>query len=98
MPKYVIEREIPGAGNMSPQDLQSVSQKSCSVLQNLGPQIQWLHSYVTGDKIYCIYIAPNEEMIREHAQQGGFPANRISEIKTVIDPTTAEEKQTTVTA
>ena len=98
MPKYVIEREIPGAGNMSPQDLQSVSQKSCSVLQNLGPQIQWLHSYVTGDKIYCIYIAPNEEMIREHAQQGGFPANRISEIKTVIDPTTAEEKETTVTA
>ena len=98
MPKYVIEREIPGAGNMSPQELQSVSQKSCSVLQNLGPQIQWLHSYVTGDKIYCIYIAPNDEMIREHAQQGGFPANRISEIKTVIDPTTAEEKQTAVTA
>jgi hypothetical protein len=98
MPKYVIEREIPGAGNMSPQELQSVSQKSCSVLQNLGPQIQWLHSYITGDKIYCIYIAPNEEMVREHAQQGGFPANRISEIKTVIDPTTAEEKQTTVTA
>jgi cell division inhibitor SulA len=98
MPKYVIEREIPGAGNMSPQELQSVSQKSCSVLQNLGPQIQWLHSYVTGDKIYCIYIAPSEEMVREHAQQGGFPANRISEIKTVIDPTTAEEKQTAVTA
>ena len=98
MPKYVIEREIPGAGNMSPQELQSVSQKSCSVLRNLGPQIQWLQSYVTGDKIYCIYIAPNEEMVREHAQQGGFPANRISEIKTVIDPTTAEEKQTTVTA
>src|SRR5438094_5713572 len=98
MPKYVIEREIPGAGNMSPQELQSVSQKSCSVLRNLGPQIQWLHSYVTGDKIYCIYLAPNEEMVREHAQQGGFPANRISEIKTVIDPTTAEEKQTTVTA
>jgi len=98
MPKYVIEREIPGAGNLSPQELQSVSQKSCSVLQNLGPQIQWLHSYVTGDKIYCIYIAPSEEMVREHAQQGGFPANRISEIKTVIDPTTAEEKRTTVTA
>ena len=96
MPKYVIERELPGAGNMSPQELQSVSQKSCSVLQNLGPQIQWLHSYVTGDKIYCIYIAPNEEMIREHAQQGGFPANRISEIKTVIDPTTAELKQQSV--
>ena len=90
MPKYVIEREIPGAGNMSVQDLQAVSQKSCSVLQNLGPQIQWLQSYVTGDKIYCVYIAPNEEMIREHASQGGFPANRISEVKTIIDPTTAE--------
>ena len=90
MPKYVIEREIPGAGDMSPQELQAVSQKSCSVLQNLGPQIQWLQSYVTADKIYCVYIAPNEEMIREHASQGGFPANRISEIKTMIDPTTAE--------
>ena len=90
MPKYVIEREIPGAGNLSPQELQAVSQKSCSVLQNLGPQIQWLQSYVTGDKIYCIYVAPNEEVIREHASQGGFPANRVSEIKTVIDPTTAE--------
>src|SRR5437016_2093833 len=93
MPKYVIEREIPGAGSMSPQEWQSVSQKSCSVLQNLGPQIQWLQSYVTDDKIYCIYIAPNEEMVREHAQQGGFPANRISEIKTVIDPTTAGNKR-----
>ena len=92
MPKYVIEREIPGAGNMSPQELQSVSQTSCGVLRKLGPQIQWLHSYVTGDKIYCVYIAPNEELIREHASQGGFPANRISEIKSVIDPTTAEEK------
>jgi|SRR5712691_11159485 len=91
MPKYLIEREIAGAGNLSPQELQSVSQKSCSVLQNLGPQIQWLQSYVTGDKIYCVYIAPNEEMIREHASQGGFPANRISEIKSVIDPTTAEQ-------
>ena len=90
MPKYVIEREIPGAGKMSPQDLQAVSQKSCNALQNLGPQIQWVQSYVTGDKIYCIYIAPSEDMIRTHAQQGGFPANRISEIKTVIDPTTAE--------
>ena len=90
MPKYVIEREIPGAGDMSPQDLQAVSQKSCSVLQNLGPQIQWVQSYVTGDKIYCIYIAPSEDMIRTHAQQGGFPANRISEVKQVIDPTTAE--------
>ena len=90
MPKYVIEREIPGAGDMSPQELQAVSQKSCSVLQNLGPQIQWLQSYVTSDKIYCVYIAPNEDMIRDHASQGGFPANRISEIKTIIDPTTAE--------
>ena len=92
MPKFVIEREIPGAGNLSSAELQGVSQKSCSVLQNMGPQIQWVQSYVTGDKIYCVYIAPNEEMIREHATQGGFPANRISEIKSVIDPTTAEEK------
>jgi len=90
MPKYVIEREIPGAGSMSPQELQGASQKSCSVLRNLGPQIQWVESYVTADKLYCVYIAPNEEMIREHAAQGGFPANRISEIKTMIDPTTAE--------
>ena len=93
MPKYVIEREIPGAGNMSPQELQGASQKSCGVLRNLGPQIQWVHSYVTADKLYCVYIAPNEEMIREHAQQGGFPANRISEIKTMIDPTTAEASE-----
>lgn len=98
MPKYVIERELPGAGNLSPEELQSISQKSCSVLQNLGPQIQWLHSYVTGDKIYCVYIAPSEDMIRAHAQQGGFPANRISEIKTTIDPTTAESKETAATA
>ena len=90
MPKYVIERELPGAGELSPAELQAVAQKSCNVLQNLGPQIQWVHSYVTGDKIYCIYIAPSEDMVRAHAQQGGFPANRISEIKTVIDPTTAE--------
>ena len=90
MPKYVIEREIPGAGNMSPQELQAVSQTSCGVLRQMGPSIQWLQSYVTGDKIYCVYIAPSEEMIREHAQQGGFPANRISEIKSIIDPTTAE--------
>ena len=90
MPKFVIEREIPGAGNLKPQDLQAISQKSCSVLRNLGPQIQWVHSYVTADKIYCVYIAPNEAMVREHAQQGGFPANSISEIRTVIDPTTAE--------
>ncbi len=90
MPKFVIEREIPGVGSMSPEQLRAISQKSCSVLQNLGPQIQWLHSYVTGDKIYCIYIAANEQLVREHASQGGFPANRISEVKTVIDPTTAE--------
>ena len=91
MPKFLIERQIPGAGNLSPQELQGVSQTSCSVLQKMGPQIQWVQSYVTGDKVYCVYIAPNEEMIREHATQGGFPANRVSEIKSVIDPTTAEE-------
>lgn len=90
MPKYVIEREIPGAGALSADQLQGISQKSCSVLSKLGPQIQWLHSYVTGDKIYCVYIAPNEAMVREHAAQGGFPANRVSEVKTIIDPTTAE--------
>jgi hypothetical protein len=90
MPKYVIERELPGAGKLTPQELQAVSQKSCSVLRNLGPTIQWVHSYVTDDKIYCIYNAPNEQMIREHASQGGFPASRISEVKQIIDPTTAE--------
>ncbi len=90
MPKYVIEREIPEAGKLSEQELASISQKSCGVLQNMGPQIQWVQSYVTDDKIYCVYIAPSEEMVREHAQQGGFPANRISEIRAVIDPTTAE--------
>jgi uncharacterized protein DUF4242 len=90
MPKYVIERELPGAGDLSASELQGIAQKSCNVLQNLGPQIQWVQSYVTRDKIYCIYIAPSEDMIRAHAQQGGFPANRISEIKSVIDPTTAE--------
>jgi hypothetical protein len=90
MPKYVIERELPGAGKLSPQELQAVSQKSCGVLRNLGPTIQWVHSYVTDDKIYCIYNAPNEKMVREHASQGGFPANRISEVKSIIDPTTAE--------
>jgi hypothetical protein len=90
MPKYVIERDLPGAGNLSPDQLQAVSQKSCSVLKNLGPSIQWVQSYVTQDKIYCIYIAPNEQMIREHATQGGFPANKISEVKTMIDPTTSE--------
>jgi hypothetical protein len=90
MPKYVIEREIPGAGDLSAEQLQGVSQTSCSVLNQLGPQIQWVQSYVTGDKIYCVYIAPNEEMIREHASRGGFPANKISEVKNIIDPTTAE--------
>ncbi|HZR31380.1 MAG TPA: DUF4242 domain-containing protein [Terriglobales bacterium] len=90
MPKYVIEREIPGAGKLKPQELQAVSQKSCEVLRNLGPQIQWVHSYVTDNKIYCIYIAPNAELIREHARKGGFPANQVSEVKTVIDPTTGE--------
>lgn len=90
MPKYVIEREIAGAGKLTPEQLQAVSQKSCNVLQNMGPQIQWVHSYVTDDRIYCVYIAPNEAIVREHAKQGGFPANRISEVKTVIDPTTAE--------
>ncbi len=90
MPKYLIERELPGAGNLSQQQLHAISQKSCSVLQNLGPQIEWVHSYVTGDRIYCIYNAPSEELIREHARQGGFPANRVSEIKTIIDPSTAE--------
>ena len=88
MPKYLIEREIPGAGKLSPQQLQAISQKSCSVLNKLGAQIQWLHSYVVDDKIYCVYISPNEAMIREHARQGGFPANRVSEVKAMIDPTT----------
>ena len=90
MPKYVIEREIPGADKLSAAELQGISQKSCSVLTQMGPQIQWLESYVTDDKLYCVYIAPNEEMVREHARQGGFPANRVSEVKSIIDPTTAE--------
>jgi hypothetical protein len=90
MPKYVIERELPGAGQLSPQQLQAVSQTSCGVLRKLGPEIQWIHSYVTQEKIYCIYIAPNEALIREHASQGGFPTNRISEVTSMIDPTTAE--------
>jgi hypothetical protein len=90
MPKYVIEREIPKAGKLTPQELQGISQKSCGVLREMGPQIQWVHSYVTDDKIYCVYVAPNEEAIRKHAEKGGFPANRISRIRTVIDPTTAE--------
>jgi Protein of unknown function (DUF4242) len=90
MPKYVIERELPGAGNLTHDQVLAISQKSCGVLNGLGPRIQWLHSYVTSDKIYCVYIAPNEEMIREHARQGGFPANRISEVQRMIDPTSAE--------
>ena len=90
MPKYIIEREIPGAGKLSAAELKRIALKSCAVLDKLGPKIQWVESYVTGDKIYCVYFAPNEQLIREHAQQGGFPANRISEIKTIIDPTTAE--------
>ena len=90
MPKYVIERDIPGAGALSPHDLQAISKKSCSVLQQMGPQIQWLQSYVTDDRIYCVYLAPNEEMLREHAKQGGFPANRISQVRSMIDPSTAE--------
>ena len=91
MPKYVIEREVPGAGKLTPEQIQGLSQKSCSVLNKMGPQIQWLHSYVTDDKIYCVYIAPSEEAVREHATQGGFPANRISAVRRMIDPTTAEE-------
>lgn len=90
MPKYVIERDIPGAGKLTTDQLQGISQKSCSVLNGLGPSIQWIQSYVTGDKVYCVYIAPNEALVREHAQKGGFPANRISEVVGIIDPTTAE--------
>jgi hypothetical protein len=90
MPKYVIEREIPGAGKLSSAELHAISQKSCGVLKSLGPAIQWVESYVTDDKIYCVYIAPNEKMVREHAAQGGFPANKVSEVRRVIDPTTAE--------
>jgi hypothetical protein len=90
MPRFVIEREIPGAGKLSSQELQGVSQKSCSVLRELGPQIQWVQSYVTDDKIYCIYISPDEETIRKHAQMGGFPANKISQVRSIIDPTTSE--------
>jgi hypothetical protein len=90
MPKYVIEREIPGAGKFTPRELQGISQKSCGVLKNLGPQIQWVESYVTDNKIYCIYIAADEELVREHAKQGGFPANSIAEVRRMIDPTTAD--------
>ncbi|HJV36467.1 DUF4242 domain-containing protein [Geomonas sp.] len=90
MPKYVIERELAGAGNLSPETLQAISQKSCGVLKGLGPQIQWVQSYVTDDKIYCIYIAPDKESVLEHARQGGFPANSVAQVRTMIDPTTAE--------
>jgi hypothetical protein len=90
MPRYVIERDIPGVGGWSPAELTAVSRKSCEVLRAMGPRIQWLHSYVTGDKIYCLYIAPDEATLREHARQGGFPADRIAEVKSIIDPTTAE--------
>jgi hypothetical protein len=90
LPKYVIERELPGAGKLTSDQLTAISQTSCGVLRKLGSEIQWLHSYVTDDKIYCVYIAPNEEMVREHARQGGFPANRVSQIRTTIDPTTSE--------
>jgi hypothetical protein len=90
MPKYVIERGIPGAGNLTAEELQGISQKSCGVLKELGPTIQWVESYVTDDKVYCVYIAPSEDLIRQHAQQGGFPADKIAEVKSVIDPTTSE--------
>lgn len=90
MPKYIIEREIPGAGSLTAQDLQGISQKSCGILNDMGPKIQWVESYVTDDKVYCVYIAPDEATVREHAEKGGFPANRVAEIKTMIDPTTAE--------
>ena len=90
MPKFVIERDIPGAGKLSPKQLQGISEKSCSVLRQMGPQIQWIHSYVTDDKIYCVYLAPDEDAVREHAEKGGFPANRISQVRSIIDPGTAE--------
>jgi hypothetical protein len=92
MPKYIIERDIPNAGALTPDQLQDISAKSCGVLRAMGPQIQWVQSYVTDDKVYCVYIAPDEASVREHAEKGGFPANRISEIKNVIDPTTAESR------
>ncbi|HXH24741.1 MAG TPA: DUF4242 domain-containing protein [Vicinamibacterales bacterium] len=90
MPKFVIEREIPGAGRLSAADLQAISRKSCDVLHGLGPQVQWLHSYVTDDKVYCVYIAPDADAVREHAKRGGFPANAVNAVRRVIDPTTAE--------
>lgn len=90
MPKFVIERDIPGAGKFTPADLKAISQKSCGVLSSMGPQIQWIHSYVTDDRIYCVYQAPDEETVRRHAELGGFPANRVDRVRTVIDPATAE--------
>lgn len=90
MPKYIIEREIPDAGKLTKEDLTGVSQKSCSILKNMGPEIQWVHSYVTDNKVYCVYNAPNVEAIKEHAEQGGFPANSISQVKSIIDPVTSE--------
>lgn len=90
MPKFVIERNIPGAGSLAPQELQAISRKSCGVLQQMGPEIQWLESYVTEDKVYCVYIAPDEAAVLEHARQGGFPADRVSQVRRIIDPTTAE--------
>lgn len=94
MPKFVIERELAGAGRLSTADLQGISQKSCTVLNELGPQVQWVQSFVTDDKIYCVYIAPNEEAVKEHARRGGFPANAINQVRAVIDPTTAEAMST----
>ena len=91
MPKYVIERELPGAGKLTSEQLKSISEKSCGVLKNMGPQIQWLESFVTDEKIHCVYIAPDEATVREHAKQGGFPANRVSQVRRMIDPTTAEK-------
>jgi hypothetical protein len=90
MPKYVIEREIPGAGSLTPEQLHAISQTSCGVLRKMGPEIQWIESYVTDDKVYCVYFAQNEEMVREHAKQGGFPANKVSQVRSIIDPTTSE--------
>lgn len=98
MPKYIIEREIPGAANLSAAELQAISQKSCGVLRELGPTIQWVQSYVTEDKITCVYIAPNAELIREHAKRGGFPADRVLEVTTIIDPTTAESNELSAAA
>jgi hypothetical protein len=91
MPKFVIERELPGAGKLTSQDLQGISRKSCDVLESMGPKIQWVESYVTDDKVYCVYIAPDEDTLRQHAQQGGFPINATAQVRAVIDPTTAEQ-------